>query len=88
MNVGMKLGRPVGLVSGWSNPTAPSNRQTKSVGRGLMSNPEYRSLKRARSFNHVFFEIQISVPTVIVPTIKLAEILKSYSFGNTEAKQN
>ena len=36
----MKLGRPVGLVSGGSNPTGPSNRQTKSVSRGLMSNPE------------------------------------------------
>ena len=35
----MKLGGAVGLVSGGSNPTGPSNRQTKSVGRGLMSNP-------------------------------------------------
>ena len=36
----LKLGRPVGLVSGGSNPTGRSNRQTKSVGRGLMSNPD------------------------------------------------
>ena len=38
-NVDMKLGRPVGLVSGGSNPTRHSNSQTKSVGHGLMSNP-------------------------------------------------
>ena len=39
----MKLGRPVRLVSGESNPTGPSNRQTQSVGRGLMSNPVYHN---------------------------------------------
>ena len=44
MNVDMKLGQSVGLVSGGSNPTGPSNRQTKSVGRGLMSNPAVSEL--------------------------------------------
>ena len=60
----MKLGRPIGLVSSGSNQTGPSNRQTKLVGRGLMSNPAIQGqitlqyLKRyGRKLPHALLDI-------------------------------
>ena len=54
----------------------------------LVNNEVWKVLdKRARSYDRAFVDIQNLVATGMVPVIKLAEILKPYIVGNTEAKQ-
>ena len=62
----MKLGRPVWLVSGGSNPTGPSNRQTKSVGRGLISKSSRDvsrvQIKKVRKQIQAIIFLEVHVP--------------------------